>query len=90
MYDYGGELVYHDIPVFIDGRADLYSPYNYKDYLALSKLERDPKRLIEKYDFDYFLVDSTYPINIYLKYQKEYEVIYQDLSKNILLYKKNS
>ena len=88
MYDYGGELVYHDIPVFIDGRADLYSPYNYKDYLALSKLERDPKRLIEKYDFDYFLVDSTYPINIYLKYQKEYEVIYQDLSKNILLYKK--
>ena len=88
MYDYGGELIYHNIPVFIDGRADLYSPYNYKDYLTLSKLEKDPIKLIEKYQFDYFLVDSTYPINIYLKYQKEYEVIYQNKEKNILLYKK--
>ena len=28
MYEYGGELIYNDIPVFIDGRADLYSKLN--------------------------------------------------------------
>ena len=31
MYDYGGELIYDDIDVFIDGRADLYSKYNLKN-----------------------------------------------------------
>ena len=36
MYDDGGDLIYNDIKVFIDGRADLYSKYNYKDYLNMS------------------------------------------------------
>ena len=56
MYDYGGILIYNDIEVFIDGRADLYSKYNYKDYLDISCLRGDYPKLIEKYDFDYFLV----------------------------------
>ena len=86
MYDFGGELIYHDIPVFIDGRADLYGKYNYKDYLELSMLQKDPVPLIQKYDFDYFLVKKDYPITFYLKNQDEYECIYQ--KKEILLYKK--
>jgi hypothetical protein len=88
MYDYGGELIYNDIPVFIDGRADLYTKYNYKDYLNISNLNGDYVKLIEKYNFDYFLVDKDYSINTYLKYNNQYEVIYKD--KNVLLYKKIS
>ena len=86
MYDYGGELIYNDIEVFIDGRADLYSKYNYKDYLNISNLSKDYVKLIEKYDFDYFLVDKKYSINTYLKYNDNYELIYKD--KEVLLYKK--
>ena len=67
MYDYGGELISNNIEVFIDGRADLYSSYNYKDYLNISKLENDYVKLINKYDFDYFLVDDAYPIYTYLE-----------------------
>jgi hypothetical protein len=88
MYDYGGELIYNDIPVFIDGRADLYTKYNYKDYLNISNLNGDYVKLIEKYNFDYFLVDKDYSINTYLKYNNQYEVIYKD--KKVLLYKKIS
>ena len=86
MYNYGGELIYNDILVFVDGRADLYSKYNFKDYLNISTLNDDYIQLINKYDFDYFLADNTYPINTYLKYNQDYEKIYHD--KELTLYKK--
>lgn len=86
MYDYGGELINNAVLVFIDGRADLYSKYNYKDYLKISKLEGDYVKLIKKYDFDYFLVDNKYPIYTYLKYSSDYETIYEN--DKFTLYKK--
>ena len=88
MYDYGGELIYNDMLVFVDGRADLYSKYNYKDYLNISMLNSDYIKLIDKYNFDYFLVDKKYPISTYLKYNSNYKDIYHD--KHIILYKKDS
>ncbi len=86
MYDYGGELIYNDIDVFIDGRADLYTNLNYRDYLNISTLSNDYIKLIDKYNFDYFLVSNKYPIRTYLKYSKDYELIYGH--KEFELYKK--
>lgn len=86
MYDWGGELIYNNIPVFIDGRADLYSKYNYLDYLNLSRLEGDYVQKIEQYDFDYFLVSDSYPIYTYLKYNDSYQIIYQ--KKDMILFQK--
>lgn len=88
-YDYGGELIYHDIPVFIDGRADLYSKYNYSDALNISRLNEDYETLINKYNFDYFLVQKDYPISMYLKYSDKYQLIYKD-KKTYFYKKKNS
>lgn len=86
MYDLGGELIYHDIPVFIDGRADLYSSYNYKDYINISLLHKDYVSIMKKYNFDYLLVFKDYPIYTYLKYNDDYDVIYHD--SRVFLYKK--
>lgn len=86
MYDYGGELIYNDILVFIDGRADLYSKYNLDDYSKISTLNGDYLELIKKYDFDYFLVMSNYPINTYLKYSDDYKEVLNE--KNMILYTK--
>ena len=86
MYDYGGELICHGIAVFIDGRADLYSKYNLSDYSDISLLHNDYIKLIDKYDFDYFLVTEKYPINTYLNYSDEYKNIYSE--NEIILYKK--
>ena len=84
LYDYGGYLVSKNIKVFIDGRADLYSNYNYKDYIDIfNNVNR--KKLIDKYKFDYFLVDDRYNITKYLNDNK-YELISKD--NNIVLYKK--
>lgn len=86
MYDYGGELIYHNQKVFIDGRADLYGKYNYQDYLDIS-YGRNMESLIQKYDFDYYLVSSKYPIAMYLK-DHDYTLIYE--KDDILLYEKSS
>ena len=88
MYDYGGELLYNNIKVFIDGRADLYSKYNYKDYINISTCNEDYVKIFNKYNFDYCLVSKKYPINTYLKYSNDYEVIYKN--KELLLYKKRT
>ena len=74
-YDYGGYLIYRDIPVFIDGRADMYSKYNYQDYYHLSILESDYRKILDRYQFDMFLLDKGLPLVSYLEEQEEYEVL---------------
>lgn len=86
MYDYGGELVYNDIPVFIDGRADLYSKYNLGDYLYIVNCNDNYDSLIDKYDFDYLLVSKKYELYKYLNNDEEYEELYKN--KYLVLYKK--
>ena len=86
MYDYGGDLIYNDIDVFVDGRADLYSKYNYKDYLNITNLDKDYVSLIKKYDFDYMLIDDRFSIGTYLKYTNDYQLLYSN--KHIKIYKK--
>ena len=85
MYDYGGELIFNDIPVFIDGRADLYSKYNYRDYLDISKCNNNYNELVGKYNFDYLLLDKSYPICNCLD-KNMYEKVYEN--KKLILYKK--
>lgn len=85
LYDDGGYLISNDIKVFIDGRADLYSKYNYKDYIDISN-NVNTERIINKYKFDYFLVNNGYKINDYLKNNNNYTIILKD--NNNILYKK--
>ena len=75
FYDYGGYLIYNNIKVFIDGRADLYSDYNYSDYLNICNLNGDFEYLIDKYNFDYFLVSDQFRINNYLMHNTKYRKI---------------
>ena len=89
MYNFGGDLIYHNLPVFVDGRADLYSKNNYGDYLSISMLHEGAENIIYKYNFDYFIVDSTFPINIYLRNNDDYELVYENRhdSIDVLVYK---
>ena len=79
VYDIGGELIYNDIEVFIDGRADLYTKYNYVDNYSLSYLYEDYVSIMEKYDFDYYLVYMGNPIYFYLQDNPDdFEHIYSE------------
>ena len=67
VYDTGGELIYHSIPVFIDGRADLYSSTGLlSKYLNIVDLDVDYEVTIDKYYFDYYLVESGSKLERYI------------------------
>ena len=87
MYDYGGELVYNDQSVFIDGRADLYGKYNYKDYLKIVYLNKNIDNLLDKYNFDYLLVSTHYPVYTYMNKNTNYSSVFTN--KKYVIYKKN-
>ena len=85
-YDYGGYLIYNDIKVFIDGRADMYSKYNFKDAVDLQ--DRGYDYLINGYDFDMFIIPHNIALNIHLSNNDKYTVVYQD--DNTVIYEKKT
>ena len=84
-YDYGGYLIYKDIDVFIDGRADLYSEYNYRDYLDIFYLKYNYNKLLNKYNFDYFIIPRKSGLSTYLNENNKYDCIFNN--KKIVIYK---
>lgn len=82
-YNIGGELLYNDILVFIDGRADLYSSLNLKDYLLINSTSGNYLSLINKYNFDYFIVEKESDIDYYLSYNDSYQVVFSDCHYNL-------
>ena len=85
-YSFGGELIYHDVSVFIDGRADLYSGTVYNDFLSIIDFKKEAVSLIEKYDFDYYLLKNNSALDTYVSHNNQFELVYSDKKLNI--YKK--
>ena len=89
-YDLGETLIYNDVPVFFDARADLYSKCGIlTDGLELMSLQPlniakstngiNVEQLIEKYDFDYILIKKARPLFVYLNANpSSYPLVYED------------
>lgn len=83
-------MIFHDVPVFIDSRADLFSKAGIlADGFSLIHLQNigvddssdalNVEGLIGKYQFDYFIVDQTTPFYVYLEdHSEKYKLIYKD------------
>ena len=84
-YDLGGYLIYNDIKVFVDGRADMYSGHNLKDAVDLSAMNVGVEKIIEKYKFDMFVIYEDTPLNYYLKNNNNYTKLIED--DGVVIYK---
>lgn len=92
-YNYGSYLLYRGIPVFIDSRADLYSPeFNgnediFMDFINTSNLGKYYGSTFEKYGITHvilyknakisMLIDNTEPENYNKIYSDDHFVIYE-------------
>lgn len=82
-YNYGGDLIFADIPVFIDGRADVYAQDNLlAESVSLMLLQPTvpgapgTEALMDKYGFDAFLIGRDRPLYSYLCSDRErYETV---------------
>lgn len=96
-YNFGSYLLHHDIPVFIDSRAELYtSEYSGFDYDIFDDYFYINNNYSEKFDFygiTHALIykkvnDDTFnPLHSLLKNDSNYKSIYED--ENFILYEKN-
>lgn len=79
-YSAGGYLIYLGIPVFIDGRSDLYGDEFLKRYVAALEL-RTPEALeslLEKYEIGWTLLNPGDSANALLAHLPGWRRLYQD------------
>lgn len=84
-YNLGGYLIYKDIPVFIDSRADIYIDCNFNDVCQIEKGYQPD--LLEKYNFNAFIIENKSGAYSYLKNNDNYELYMQDENNSLFIKK---
>lgn len=101
-YNYGSYLLYRGIPVFIDSRADLYTPeFNgtknedgeyegrdiFSDYLNTTNISRYYENTFNDYDITHVLIRKNTKLNMFLSRDDEHYIeLYSD--DNFVFYKR--
>lgn len=83
-YNYGSYLLFREIPVFIDSRADLYSPeFNedcniFSDYLSISGVNTFYDDGFDKYGITHVMSYKNSKLTMLLIRDKNYKLLYKD------------
>ena len=90
-YNMGGYLIYKQIPVIIDGRADLYGQSKIDEYFSILNLENESN--INSYLSDHQISWTIFPpaekIVLYLNSQPKWQKVYEDKYAVIHAHQKN-
>ena len=102
-YNYGSYMLYRGIPVFIDSRADLYTPeFNgtknaegkyegrdiFSDYINVSNISTYYENKFEQYDITHVLIRKNSKLNMFLSRDDNYDELYSD--DNFVFYERES
>ena len=93
-YNFGSYLIYRGIPVFIDSRADLYTPQFdkekqrdiFSDFLNISTLGQYYDEPFEKYGITHALIYKNSSLDKLMNRDTAYNLLYED--NNFRLYEK--
>ena len=89
-YNYGSYLLYRDIPVFIDSRADLYTKqFNKLDYDIFDqymKYGTNYDEIIKFYDITHIILNKKNSLYTVFLFSKDYLKLYED--ENFILFEK--
>ena len=102
-YNYGSYLLFRGIPVFVDSRADLYTPqFNgvkqedgdydgrdiFSDYINTSNIGTYYEDKFEKYDITHVLIRKNSKLNMFVSRDDNYVELYSD--NNFVFYQRLS
>ena len=95
-YNYGSYLIYRGIPVFIDSRADLYTPQFdeekqrdiFSDFLNINGLNKEYETAFEEYGITHVLIPKSALMNKFMSQDENYKELYSD--NNFILYERLS
>lgn len=77
-YNWGGYLIWHGIPVYIDGRADVYGDDFMLFYLQAYKASATWEEPLTAYPLDYILMELGQPLNSLLTLSPDWHEVYRD------------
>lgn len=78
-YDWGGYLIWHNVPVYIDGRADLYGDQFFIDYAKIMNgVDAEWKSSLDKYQVDYVFIKPRGAFMTLIKLSPDWALIYED------------
>ncbi len=102
-YNYGSYLLFQDIPVFIDSRADLYAPeFNgernkdgkyegqdiFSDYINTSNIGKYYENTFDNYDITHVILYKNSKLNMFLSRDDKYDKLYSD--DRFVIYEKDN
>jgi hypothetical protein len=77
-YNWGGYLIWHNIPTFIDGRADLFGDEFIYEAVRPFFLAKDWQEVLDKYAVDYILIANGDTLEVLLDLSPGWELAYED------------
>lgn len=92
-YNYGSYMLYKGIPVFIDSRADLYSPefnegvHVFEDFLNIANIGTYYEDKIEEYGITHLIMYKNAKLNMFVSRNDNYTKLYEDDS--FVIYERN-
>lgn len=93
-YNYGSYLLYEGIPVFIDSRADLYTPeFNgdedkdvFTDFIKVSSISVHYEDIFDKYNITHLVIPVNAKMNLFISKDDNYKELYKD--ENFVVYER--
>jgi hypothetical protein len=76
-YVWGGYLIWRGVPVFIDGRADVYGDF-LTYYLKTYQLAEDWRQPLDEFDVKYALVERKNALSTLFGISEEWREVYAD------------
>jgi hypothetical protein len=77
-YNWGGYLLWRGIPVFVDGRADVYGDAFLDEYVLAYQLRGNWRRPLERYGVEYVLIESGASLEALLEESDGWRRVYRD------------
>ena len=78
VYWWGGYLIYRDVDVFIDGRADVYGDEFMRLHFQAEKLEADWREPLDAFDVQYVLLEPDAELRLVLTEAADWSQVYED------------
>jgi hypothetical protein len=77
-YNWGGYLIWRGVPVFVDGRADVYGDDFLFYYRRTFELQESWQEPLDDFDVDYVIMERGSPLTVVLDSTDGWQEVYHD------------
>jgi hypothetical protein len=84
-YNWGGYLIWRGLPVFVDGRADVYGDDFLFYYLQTFEVRSNWRQPLDEHQVVYVLIEPGSPLTAVLTLDEQWHTVYQDEIAQIFL-----